>query len=47
MKFEKINWRSAYSWLEIQQEKLIEAYKKKENHVFSKAQILSKRTLCY
>lgn len=39
MKFEKINWRSAYSWLEIQQEKLIEAYKKNDHCLIIKIQV--------
>ena len=39
MKFEKINWRSAYSWLEIEQEKLIEAYEKKDKNLIIKIQV--------
>jgi|JI61114BRNA_FD_contig_101_193406_length_4991_multi_4_in_0_out_0_1 RNA-directed DNA polymerase len=39
MKFEKINWRSAYSWLKIEQEKLIEAYEKKDKNLIIKIQV--------
>ena len=30
MKFEKINWKSAYEWLEQKQEMLLKAYKKRD-----------------
>ena len=30
MKFEKINWKSAYEWLEQKQETLLKAYKKRD-----------------
>lgn len=39
MEFEKINWRSAYNWLEIKQEKLIEAYKNKDTHLIIQIQV--------
>lgn len=39
MEFEKINWRSAYHWLEIKQEKLIKAYKNKNTNLTLQIQV--------
>ena len=38
MKFEKINWKSAYEWLERKQELLLKAYKKKDIEPIRRAQ---------
>ena len=39
MEFNKINWRSAYKWLEIKQEELIKAYEKKNTEQVLKIQV--------
>jgi RNA-directed DNA polymerase len=39
MEFNKTNWRSAYQWLEVKQEKLIRAYEKNDTNEILKIQV--------
>lgn len=39
MEFEKINWRSAHSWLEMKQEELIKAYQNKDTSLIIQIQV--------